>query len=214
MKTAGSILKDARKKRGLTFKQIWEKTRIHPKFLQALEEGSYSIFSSPVHIKGFLRTYARFLELDEQEVMAFFRREYDETREQKDVAAVMPLRRLRTLWTPGWLVSAVGVVLVLAFLLYLLLGYTHYAGPPLLIVDKPESDMVLEENRIEVSGRTSRGVDVSLNGESLPLSESGRFSATISLSYGVNTLEFIAVNPWGRKTVVTRTVVVKMPAEE
>lgn len=211
MKTAGSMLKSARKERDLTFEQVWEETKIHPRFLRALERGDYSIFSSPVHIKGFLRTYTRFLGLGEKEVMAFFRREYDAMQSQREIEQVRPLRGLRVFWTPGWVVSVLGVVLALVFLGYLLWGYSRYAGPPFLAVDQPGSDLTTEETAIEVVGRASRGVEVSLNGEHLSLTEEGRFTTIVSLSYGTNTLEFVAVNPWGRKSVVTRTVVVKAP---
>lgn len=214
MKTVGSILKDAREKRNLTFDQIWEETKIHPRFLQALEKGDYSIFSSPVHTKGFLRTYVRFLGLDEGEVMAFFRREYDEAQMQKNVEKVRPLKGLRVFWTPGWVVGFLGVALALTFLGYLLWGYSRYAGPPFLAVDRPGSDLTTEETTIEIVGRASRGAEVTLNGERLSTTEEGGFTATISLSYGANTLEFVAVNPWGRQSVVARTVIVRSSGGE
>jgi cytoskeletal protein RodZ len=214
MKTVGSILERARKERKLDFEKIWEETKIHPRFLQALEAGDYSAFSSPIHIKGFLRTYVRFLDLDEEEVMAFFRREFNEARMQRRVEEVRPLRGLRVFWTPGWIVGFLGVVLALAFLGYLFWGYRRYAGAPLLIVDQPSSDLTVEETTIEVVGHASRGAEVTLNGERLTVAEDGNFVETVSLSYGANTLEFVATNPWGRKSVVTRTVVVKTPSGE
>lgn len=214
MKSVGSILKTARGKKGLAFKQIQQEIKIHPRFLQALERGDYSVFASPVHIKGFLRTYARFLGLDEKEVMAFFRREYDEKRAQKEVSRVKPLSGPRVFWTPGWIVGAVGALLVFVFLGYLFWSYQHYAGAPFLVVDQPASDLTTEETVIEVRGRVSRGAEVSLNGEGLPVSEDGRFHSTVSLGYGMNALEFVATNPFGRKTVVTRTVIVPAPESE
>lgn len=214
MKTVGSILKSAREEKGLTLDEIREATRIHPRFLAALEEGDYSVFSSPVHLKGFLRTYARFLELDEEEVMAFFRREYDEREAQEKISGIKALQRPRVFWTPGWLVSVFAIVLVLTFLGYLFWGYQRYTRTPFLAVDQPVADLTVSETVLEVVGRASREVEVSLNGETLSLSEEGRFETTIALSYGVNTLEFVATSPLGRKTIITRTVVVKAPVEE
>ena len=207
----GSILRSARERRGLTFKQIQEETKIHPRFLKALEEGGYSVFSSPVHIKGFLRIYARFLGLDENEVMAFFRREYDERQVGKPVGSIKPFRKPRFFWTPGWALSAVGAALVAIFFIYLLSGYLRYAGPPFLAVDQPPSDIVTSETFVEVAGQVGQGSEVSLNGEKLPVSEDGYFSLVVPLARGVNTLELVATSPLGRRTVVTRTVVVEVP---
>jgi cytoskeletal protein RodZ len=211
MKSVGSILKSARGKRGLSYEEIQRETKIHPRFLHALEEGNYSVFSSPVHIKGFLRTYTRFLGLDEKEVMAFFRREYDEKRVQGRVRGVKPLRGSRVFWTPGWIVGAVGVALIFIFLGYLLWNYRRYAGAPFLAVDAPASDTSTKEELIEIRGRASKGAEVTLNGKHLSLSEDGQFRSVVPLAHGVNTLEFIAVNPFGREARITRTVVVETP---
>lgn len=213
MKTVGSILKTAREEKALSLNQVKEVTKIHPRFLKALEEGDYSVFSSPVHLKGFLRTYARFLELDEEEAMAFLRREYDEKKVQRKIAQVKVLQGSRMFWTPGWVISIFAVVLVLVFFGYLFWGYQQYAGAPFLAIDQPASDITINETFLEITGRASREAEVSLNGERLPLSEEGQLTTTITLSYGVNTLEFVAVNPLGRRTVITRTVVVEAPTE-
>jgi len=213
MKTVGSILKTAREEKALSLDRVKKATKIHPRFLKALEEGDYSVFSSPVHLKGFLRTYARFLELDEEEVMAFLRREYDEKKVQRRIEQVKALQGSRMFWTPGWVISIFAAVLVLVFFGYLFWGYQRYARAPFLAIDQPASDITINEAFFEIAGRASREVEVSLNGERLPLSEEGQFATTITLSYGVNTLEFVAVNPLGRRTVITRTVVVEAPTE-
>ena len=214
MRTVGSILKKARGKRGLSLNEVKEATRIHPRFLKALEEGSYSVFSSPVLLKGFLRTYARFLELDVEEVMAFFRREYDESRAKRDIKGVGPLRGPRVILTPGWVITTLAAALILIFLGYLYWGYQRYARAPFLAVDQPPSDITVTEASLAVVGRADREAEVRLNGERLSLSEEGRFAAAITLVDGVNTLEFSAVNSLGRETVITRTVVLEAPGGE
>jgi cytoskeleton protein RodZ len=60
----GHILREARENKGLTLAEVQEKTRINSRFLAALEEGDYSRLPTPVHVRGFLRNYARFLGLD------------------------------------------------------------------------------------------------------------------------------------------------------
>jgi cytoskeletal protein RodZ len=62
----GHILREARENKGLTLAEVQDKTRINSRFLAALEQGDYQKLPTPVHARGFLRNYARFLGLDPQ----------------------------------------------------------------------------------------------------------------------------------------------------
>ncbi len=62
----GHRLKLVRDRKGLSYEQVFEITRIQPSILEDIEEGRASI--SPVFLKGFIKTYALFLGLDVQEL--------------------------------------------------------------------------------------------------------------------------------------------------
>lgn len=62
----GQILKGAREDRGLPLAEAARATRIRSHFLQALEEGDFGTLPSPAQVRGFLRTYAEYLNLDPQ----------------------------------------------------------------------------------------------------------------------------------------------------
>lgn len=64
MDELGHVLREARETKGLTLAEVEEKTRINRRFLVALENGAYHDLPTPVHVRGFLRNYARFLNLD------------------------------------------------------------------------------------------------------------------------------------------------------
>jgi len=64
MDELGQILRQARENKGLSLEEAFEQTRINAAYLEALENGDYSVLPSPTHAKGFLRNYARFLGLD------------------------------------------------------------------------------------------------------------------------------------------------------
>lgn len=64
MDELGSILREARETKGLTLSQVQEQIRISERFLSAMESGEYEVLPTPVHVRGYLRNYARFLELD------------------------------------------------------------------------------------------------------------------------------------------------------
>ncbi len=69
MDEIGHILREARENKGLTLEQVQEATRINSRFLNALELGEYGTLPTPVHVRGFLRNYARFLGLDPQPLL-------------------------------------------------------------------------------------------------------------------------------------------------
>jgi len=70
MPTVAEQLHGAREAKNLTVYQIAETTKIKTDHIRALEEGNYNVFSAPVYIRGFVRTYASLLKLDVAQVMA------------------------------------------------------------------------------------------------------------------------------------------------
>src|SRR5258707_13943824 len=70
MPTVADQLRQAREAQNLTLHQVAEVTKIRTDHIRALEEGNFNIFSAPVYIKGFVRTYATLLKLDVPQVMA------------------------------------------------------------------------------------------------------------------------------------------------
>lgn len=213
MKTAGSILKNAREKKGLSHKEIFQEIKIHPRFLQALEESNWSVFSSGVHAKGFLKNYAEYLGLNVDEVLAFFRREYNEKKNSPKIKSVIkPLSSPRLVITPGLVLTTATLVFVTLFFGYVIYQYRSFAGAPILIVDQPRTDLTTSEPVLNVVGRTDPDATVSLNGQQISIGEKGTFSAHVTLAEGVNTLNFVAENKLGKENKVTRTVVVRATA--
>jgi cytoskeletal protein RodZ len=70
MSTVAEQLRQAREAQNLTEQRIVEITKIRTDHLRAIEEGNYDVFSAPVYIRGFVRSYAKLLKLDVPQVMA------------------------------------------------------------------------------------------------------------------------------------------------
>ena len=64
MDELGQILSQARENKGLTVEDVQQATRINAHYIEALENGEYEVLPTPVHVRGFLRNYARYLSLD------------------------------------------------------------------------------------------------------------------------------------------------------
>lgn len=69
MPTVGEQLRTAREARGLSVHQAAEVTKIRTDHLRALEEANFGMFTAPVYIKGFTRSYATLLKLDVPSLM-------------------------------------------------------------------------------------------------------------------------------------------------
>jgi cytoskeletal protein RodZ len=63
-KTVGEILRSAREARKLSVEQVNKETKISKETVRALEQDDFGSFPSETYLKGFVRTYAEFLELD------------------------------------------------------------------------------------------------------------------------------------------------------
>lgn len=72
MESVGEFFKQVRETKGLTLEDVASKTRINPDFLIALEEGNFAKLPDQVFAKGFVRSYARSLGVDEVEAVRRF----------------------------------------------------------------------------------------------------------------------------------------------
>ena len=71
----GEMLRSARERRGLDRARIERDTRIRERYLSALERGAYDELPGEVYARGFLRTYATYLGLDPDAMVALYRLE-------------------------------------------------------------------------------------------------------------------------------------------
>jgi len=215
MKTVGEILRKTRKKRGYTLLEVSKELKIQPKFLKALERGEYDAFGHSLHIKGFLKNYADFLDLNVEEVLAFWRREYQESEAAEDIHDVTnPLRKPRFAINPSNLVTSITILLVLGFLGYLFFQYRSIAGPPKLEVTSPSKDLVTSEPQLTLKGKADPQATLTINGQEVVVSDEGNFAFDYVLSDGPNALKFTAVNEFGRETEINRSVIYEPPRVE
>ena len=70
----GNTLREARLRRGLDILDCEAETKIRSKYLRAMEEEQFDIMPSPTYVRGFLKSYAEFLDLDGQLVLDEYER--------------------------------------------------------------------------------------------------------------------------------------------
>lgn len=214
LRSVSSILKAARIQKGIELAKASQDLKIHMRFLTALEDGDYSVFSSVVHLKGFLKNYASYLGLNVGEILAFFRREYPEEGYKRVENPFRPLEISLTAITPERVISGITIALIIAFFGYLFFQYRSFANAPLLDVHKPSKDIKTIESVINVSGKTDKDAVLKINGQSISLSDQGEFSAAITLLDGANVLNFVSRNKLGRESKISRVVVYEKPVSQ
>ena len=69
MESVGEFFKQVRETKGLTVDEVASKTRIRFDFVKALEDGNFAKLPDQVFAKGFVRSYARSLGLDEEDAV-------------------------------------------------------------------------------------------------------------------------------------------------
>ncbi|CAN5760496.1 helix-turn-helix domain-containing protein [soil metagenome] len=113
----GAYLRDARRRRRVSIDRAAEQTRIRPDYLMRMESDEFD-FLAPAYVRGFLRTYARFLRVNEEPLIAEFDRKYG--RGKTDTSTITALndrarsvprqRRPLNSWTVAALLAAFALV--------------------------------------------------------------------------------------------------------
>lgn len=72
MPALGEEFRGAREARGLTLSDVAEQIHIRSVYLAQIEKENWAAIGAPVYVRGFLRTYARFLGVDAEQAVAQF----------------------------------------------------------------------------------------------------------------------------------------------
>lgn len=139
MATVAEQLRAARQAAGLTEEQVAVQTRMRADRVLAVEAGNYDVFTAPVYIRGFVRTYARLVKADEDAVMAAldaelarterFREHPSLTGEQKATLDRVMLQLSRINWRVALPAMILLILLVTATWVYRAIDRAQRADP-------------------------------------------------------------------------------------
>ncbi len=205
----GQRLEEERVKKRLTLKEVSSATKIRVEFLQALERGDYKRLPSASYAQGFVRNYAKFLEMPEEETLALFRREFDEKKEFKVlpeglIESSFPIRRFK--------IKQIVLLVILVFLLlfgYIVFQYRYAIFSPPLNVATPQETAEISSQTLDVSGTTDPASTIFVDGEQVSVNSDGTFKKEIVVFPGKTIITIKAVNRFGKQTIIKRHVVVK-----
>ena len=72
METLGQELKRRREEKKISLQEMSDATRIGIRFLQAIEADDYSALPGGIYSRSFIKAYARFVKMDEEEALGRF----------------------------------------------------------------------------------------------------------------------------------------------
>ncbi|MCL4387472.1 helix-turn-helix domain-containing protein [Patescibacteria group bacterium] len=198
---AGEKLKEKRLEKDLSLEEVSKSTKIKADFLEYIENSEYSKLPSVSYAHGFVRNYAEFLGLNEKEIMAIFRREFDEDQAYK----VLPkgFEKTEEFSVSKYKIgrTAFFIFIIFAvFLGYILFQYRYAFINPPLRVDSPKENSKISASYIKVIGKTDSNATIYVNKDAVSVEESGSFEKTINVFPGKTTITVKAVNKFMRQT--------------
>jgi cytoskeletal protein RodZ len=125
MPALGEEFRSAREARGLSLSDVAERLHIRSVYLGAIEEEDWSVIGAPVYVRGFMRTYARFLGLDAEAAVARFTAIVPSAAPPTRAAVAQPQPEERPGERRGPSIAALAAILV-AVALIVFVGYEFY----------------------------------------------------------------------------------------
>lgn len=203
MLTVGQLLKEKRLEKKLTLDQVEKTTRIRAKFLEWIENNDFSKVGSPTVLKGFIRNYASHVGVDVDQIMAFYRRQSDDSTPNPGSFRARQIFHSPLRITPTLFAFVSIGALLLIFIGFLVLQFLNFTMAPPLTIDTPKDNLVVTTEIIEVKGETDPDAVLTINAEPVQTT-AGKFDVKIPLSPGLNVVTLKSVNRFQKETIVTR----------
>ena len=185
---SGEKLQQARAEKGLSLEDVAKATRIKTEFLSYIEDGEYQKLPSPSYAHGFVRNYARFLGLPDEEILAIFRREFDEDKIYRvlpkglDQKEEFPFSKFKVKQA-----VVLAIVVLIFFSGYLLWQYRDaFLNPPLEITSPKVG--IISSSQIKVAGKTDSNVTVYVDKNVVSVDQNGNFEKVINVFPGKTTI--------------------------
>lgn len=209
--TLGEKLKKLRSDFRISLAEVSKATHIQVRYLEYLESGKYEKLPADVYVRGFLRSYARYLNIDEQVLVKLYERERNiQTNLGLDTAKktlhVRQLNFFPFVITSRSLAIAFIFLIVAGAFTYLYQEFRSFAGEPRLIVLSPMDGTVVETSEITVTGKTDPDARVSINQQSVFVGNDGTFSSQLILKPGLNAVNVVAVNRFSKEKAAAFTI--------
>ena len=213
----------ARERKGVDLYRAERDTKIRARYLGALERGDYKELPGAVYTKGFLRNYALYLGLEPEDVLAQWRHERGDGKEQPPAIVVpraISAPRKGLTFSPGLVVAALLTVVIVAFGAYLGIQVLRFTKPPTIAVTQPATAVIDVDESLStytLEGTTLPGATVSIatpgrEPYQVTAKSDGEWAAAVDLRRGRNQFDITSLDPeTGKRSEGTVSVFITVP---
>jgi len=168
----GRALRTARLRRGKSLEEASRETRVKAEYLSALELERFEVLLGDVYVRGFLRSYARYLGLNPEKVVGAYHRMYGKRPQPAPVHRApgvgvesvvdVPERHRRTAW---FLAAAAATIVLIAAASIGLISRSTDAPPPPQPGQAVTAPVVGEKVQVDIEAEGPVGAVVIVDGD-------------------------------------------------
>lgn len=196
---ASSLLKNTRLDKEWELVDISKKIKVPVKYLEAIENETVNCFPQEPYCSLIIKDYADYLGLNGVDVLALFRRDFDQKRKVKSN------KPLFFSFTPKFTFTISLITIVIFFFGYLVSEYIKFHQPPRLEVSWP-LEATVSGSIIEINGVTDAESTVRINDDLILVGIDGAFQKKINLESGENKIIVESTSPTGKSIVVEKVI--------
>ncbi len=198
----GECLAEARLEKGVSIRKAARDLSVPYKQLQDLEKNRPELLPSIAYARDLLRAYCAYLNYDfrkcwDQLSQCDFSKKHDSLNHKHFQSWPKVIRRL-------------GIVLAaLAVLFFLGLRVNHIFAAPPIIIYAPQDETITQMKQIEVSGRSEKESEITINNRLVFVDNNGEFRTEIDLQKGLNLIKITGKKRYGQTKEVELRVLLK-----
>ncbi|MFA6184088.1 MAG: helix-turn-helix domain-containing protein [Parcubacteria group bacterium] len=190
--------------------EIAKNTKIQMEYLEYLENGDYNKLPADVYVRGFLKSFADYLGVNEEYLIKSFNKEKSiqenirgNNREEK-VTKKINISRFSI--TPKIISIFFISLFFLALSFYLYKNLNNFVSNPQLIILNPTADSVINDTKVTVKGKTDAGNNLFINNQPVLVDDNGDFSENVVLREGKNVIAIRSVNQFNKEATESISV--------
>ena len=196
---ASSLLKNTRLDKEWELADISKKIKVPVKYLEAIENEQINCFPQEPYCSLIIKDYADYLGLNGTDVLAIFRRDFEQKRKSKSTT------KTSFAFTPRFTFMVSIIAIVLLFSIYLISEYYKFHQPPKLKINWP-LETTLSSSTFDVTGTTDPESTIRVNDDLILVNNDGTFEKKVSLTSGDNKIIIESTSPNGKKTVEEKII--------
>lgn len=127
--------------------------------------------------------------------------------ELKDKPIEPLVKRKSLIITPKRIILVVFILFLIAVGWYFWKEIRFLIEPPELEVSQPPTDITVNQENFEITGKTSPVAYLTVNGQEIYIDKRGNFKKEISLSDGINIIKIEAKNRFGKTNTIIRRII-------